>query len=117
MHIFEQAPIREFHRVAQHDVFALGALASVTQFRHTSISKCRNPTNGRQGEGLTKPELTPGLLQHTLQDAAQHAGMAGLLCETAGWPYLAMLCNALSKQAAAGGRYELLPLLEVRAVP
>lgn len=69
--------------------------------------------SARQGEGLTKPELTAGLLQHTLQEVAQHAGMAGLLCETAGWPYLAMLCNALSKQAAAGGRYELLPLLEV----
>ena len=50
-----------------------------------------------------------------LQDLAQHAAMAALLCGTAGWPYLATLCSALSKQAAAGGRAELLPLLQVRA--
>ena len=65
-------------------------------------------------EPLTKPELTCGLLQHTLQDTAQQAAMASLLCSTAGWHGLSDLLSTLSMGCAAGGRRELRPLLEVR---
>lgn len=44
---------------------------------------------------------------------SQTAAMAALLCNTAGWAYLATLCESLSRQAGAGGRPELMPLLAV----
>lgn len=79
-------------------------------------SACRKGPSSTESEALTRPPLTAGFLQHTLQDTAQTAAMAALLCTTAGWPYLATLCESLSKQAAAGGRTELLPLLQVAGI-
>jgi hypothetical protein len=78
---------------------------------------CRQLRPCTTGEPLTRPNLSAGLLQHALQDTAQHAAMAAQLCTTAGWPYLSTLCDSLSKQAAAGGRHELLPLLEACPPP
>jgi hypothetical protein len=100
--------------VKPHPCLACIALHRVTAV--TTTHTRRLPSGGgRAAEPVTKPALEPGALQHMLLDVGQTAAMASLLCAGAGWPYLADLCNALSKQAAAGGRHELLPLLEARA--
>eukprot|EP00892_Ulva_mutabilis_P007224 jgi/Ulvmu1/4874/UM020_0160.1 len=63
---------------------------------------------------LTLPPVNGRSLQNLLRnDIAQQAAMAGLLCESAGWPLLATLLSDLSTDAAAGGRPELRELLKV----
>jgi hypothetical protein len=63
---------------------------------------------------MTVPALTPGELQKLQKDVGQHAAMAAQMSQAVGWTQLDLLLNDLNKQCSAGGRPELLPLLEVR---
>ncbi len=57
--------------------------------------------------------MTPSRHRLPQGDLAKWAGMAAMLCQSAGWWQLEALLGSLSQQAAAGVRPELLKLMQV----
>ena len=58
--------------------------------------------------------VSRGQLQKLQGEVAKMAGLAALMCKSAGWWQLETLLTSLSQQAAVGARPELLSLMEVR---
>ena len=73
------------------------------------------PTELRVGilsHSLSLAGFSSGQLQKLLKDMSQSAGMSATLCMHAKWWQLHLVMSALSTQAAAGVRLELMPLMK-----
>ena len=65
---------------------------------------------------LTEKGFPSGEIQKLQKELANWAGMAAVMCSSAGWWHLEAVMSNLAQQAAAGVRVELLPLMQVPAM-
>ena len=62
---------------------------------------------------LTDKGFPSGEIQKLQKELANWAGMAAVVCSSAGWWHLETVMSNLAQQAAAGVRSELLPLMQI----